>query len=47
MQKGISVDLLDEEIRHVGPRGESAPTITGWRIDRAVYTAVPLKHIAR
>jgi hypothetical protein len=26
----------------MGPRGESAPTITGWRVDRAAYVAVPL-----
>jgi hypothetical protein len=26
----------------IGPRGEPAPTITGWRIDCATYTAVPL-----
>ena len=26
----------------IGPRGEPAPTITGWRVDRATYTAVPL-----
>jgi len=26
----------------VGPRGEPAPTITGWRVDRASYTATPL-----
>jgi hypothetical protein len=26
----------------IGPRGEPAPTITGWRVDRASYTAVPL-----
>jgi hypothetical protein len=25
-----------------GPRGEPAPTITGWRVDPAAYTAVPL-----
>jgi hypothetical protein len=25
-----------------GPRGEPAPTITGWRADPAAYTAVPL-----
>src|SRR5262249_61816050 len=25
-----------------GPRGEPAPTITGWRVDRAAYSAVPL-----
>jgi hypothetical protein len=25
-----------------GPQGEPAPTITGWRIDCAAYTAVPL-----
>jgi hypothetical protein len=26
----------------MGPRGEPAPTITGWRVDRAAYAAVPL-----
>jgi hypothetical protein len=26
----------------IGPRGEPAPTITGWRIDRVAYAAVPL-----
>jgi hypothetical protein len=26
----------------IGPRGEPAPTITGWRVDRAAYAAVPL-----
>jgi hypothetical protein len=26
----------------IGPRGEPAPSITGWRVDRASYTAVPL-----
>jgi hypothetical protein len=26
----------------IGPRGEPAPAITGWRVDRASYTAVPL-----
>jgi Collagen triple helix repeat (20 copies) len=26
----------------IGPRGEPAPTITGWRLDRASYTAVPV-----
>jgi hypothetical protein len=26
----------------IGPRGEPAPTITGWRVDRASYTATPL-----
>lgn len=26
----------------MGPRGESAPTITGWRVDYAAYAAVPL-----
>jgi hypothetical protein len=26
----------------IGPRGEPAPTITGWRLDRASYTATPL-----
>jgi hypothetical protein len=26
----------------IGPRGEPAPTITGWRVDRASYAAVPL-----
>jgi hypothetical protein len=26
----------------IGPRGEPAPTITGWRIDRASYAAVPV-----
>jgi hypothetical protein len=26
----------------IGPRGEPAPTITGWRVDRATYTAVPV-----
>ena len=26
----------------IGPRGEPAPTITGWRVDRAAYSAVPL-----
>src|SRR5262249_57804169 len=25
-----------------GPRGEPAPTITGWRVGRAAYAAVPL-----
>jgi|SRR6516165_502818 hypothetical protein len=26
----------------IGPRGEAAPTICGWRVDRAAYAAVPL-----
>jgi hypothetical protein len=26
----------------IGPRGEPPPTITGWRVDRASYTAVPV-----
>ncbi len=26
----------------IGPRGEPAPTITGWRVDRASYTVVPV-----
>ncbi len=26
----------------IGPRGEPAPTITGWRVDRASYAAVPV-----
>jgi hypothetical protein len=26
----------------IGPRGEPAPTITGWRVDRTAYAAVPL-----
>jgi hypothetical protein len=26
----------------IGPRGEPAPTITGWRVDCAAYAAVPL-----
>ena len=26
----------------IGPRGEPAPTITGWRIDREGYAAVPV-----
>jgi hypothetical protein len=26
----------------IGPRGEPSPSITGWRVDRASYTAVPL-----
>src|SRR5689334_14813965 len=26
----------------IGPRGEPAPTITGWRIDREDYAAVPV-----
>ena len=26
----------------IGPRGEPAPRITGWRVDHAAYTAVPL-----
>jgi hypothetical protein len=26
----------------IGPRGGPAPTITGWRVDSATYTAVPL-----
>jgi hypothetical protein len=26
----------------IGPRGEPAPTITGWRVDPAAYAAVPL-----
>jgi hypothetical protein len=26
----------------IGPRGEPAPAICGWRIDRVAYTAVPL-----
>jgi hypothetical protein len=26
----------------IGPRGESAPTICGWRVDPATYAAVPL-----
>jgi hypothetical protein len=26
----------------IGPRGEPGPTITGWRVDHAAYTAVPL-----
>jgi len=26
----------------IGPRGEPAPTITGWRVDRARYAAVPV-----
>jgi hypothetical protein len=26
----------------IGPRGELAPTITGWRVDPAAYAAVPL-----
>ena len=26
----------------IGPRGEPAPAITGWRVDRAAYAAVPL-----
>src|SRR5262249_13856807 len=26
----------------IGPRGEPAPTITGWRVDRAAYAAEPL-----
>jgi hypothetical protein len=26
----------------MGPRGEPAPTITGWRVDPAAYAAVPL-----
>ena len=26
----------------IGPRDEPAPTITGWRVDRAAYAAVPL-----
>jgi hypothetical protein len=25
----------------IGPRGEPAPTITGWRVDCAAYAAVP------
>jgi hypothetical protein len=31
MQKGVVVDLLDEEIRHVGPRDETACPVA--RID--------------
>ena len=26
----------------IGPKGDPAPTITGWRVDCAAYTAVPL-----
>jgi hypothetical protein len=26
----------------IGPRGEPAPTITGWRVDHASYAAVPV-----
>ena len=26
----------------IGPRGEPAPSITGWRVGRASYSAVPL-----
>jgi hypothetical protein len=26
----------------IGPRGEPAPVITGWRVDRVAYAAVPL-----
>src|SRR5436190_513743 len=26
----------------IGPRGEPAPTMTGWRIDREGYAAVPV-----
>jgi len=26
----------------IGPRGEPAPSITGWRVDCASYTAVPV-----
>jgi hypothetical protein len=26
----------------IGPRGEPAPSITGWRVDCAAYAAVPL-----
>jgi hypothetical protein len=26
----------------IGPRGEPAPKITGWRVDREAYAAVPL-----
>jgi hypothetical protein len=26
----------------IGPRGEPAPAICGWRVDCAAYTAVPL-----
>jgi hypothetical protein len=26
----------------IGPQGEPAPTITGWRVDRASYVAVPV-----
>jgi hypothetical protein len=26
----------------IGPRGEPAPTITGWRVNRATYAAAPL-----
>jgi hypothetical protein len=26
----------------IGPRGEPAPSITGWRVDPAAYAAVPL-----
>jgi hypothetical protein len=26
----------------IGPRSEPAPTITGWRVDRSSYTAVPV-----
>jgi hypothetical protein len=28
----------------IGPRGEPAPTITGWRVDRSSYTAVPISN---
>jgi hypothetical protein len=26
----------------IGPRGEPAPAICGWRVDRAAYATVPL-----
>jgi hypothetical protein len=33
---------LSTERGLIGPRGEPAPRITGWRVDHAAYTAVPL-----
>jgi hypothetical protein len=29
----------------IGPRGEAAPTITGWRVDRASYTPTTLSQL--